>query len=103
MSKIRSVVKGVGGYLPEKVITNYDLTLTIDTTDEWIRSRTGIGQRHIADDTELTSDLATKAALAALANAGMEVAEIDLIIVATTTPDCSFPSTACIVQDKIGL
>jgi 3-oxoacyl-[acyl-carrier-protein] synthase III len=91
-----------GSYLPEKILTNKDLESMVDTNDEWIRTRSGIEQRHIAGDDEATSDLAVNAARRALANAGMTIDEIDLIVVATTTPDVIFPSTACIVQDKLG-
>lgn len=91
-----------GSYLPEKILTNKDLESMVQTTDEWIRTRSGIEQRHIAADDELTSDLAVNAARRALANANTAVADIDLIVVATTTPDVIFPSTACIVQDKLG-
>jgi 3-oxoacyl-[acyl-carrier-protein] synthase III len=91
-----------GSYLPEKILTNKDLELLVDTSDEWIRTRSGIEQRHIAADDEATSDLAVNASRRALANAGMSIDDIDLIVVATTTPDVIFPSTACIVQDKLG-
>jgi 3-oxoacyl-[acyl-carrier-protein] synthase III len=91
-----------GSYLPEKILTNKDLESMVETNDEWIRTRSGIEQRHIAGDDEVTSDLAVHAARRALANAGMTIDEIDLIVVATTTPDVIFPSTACIVQDKLG-
>ncbi len=98
---IRSVVKGVGGYLPDNIVTNKDLTSILETTDEWIESRTGIKQRHHARADELTSDVATQAALKALEYAGIKACEIDLIVVATTTPDHIFPSTATIVQEKL--
>ncbi|MGX1803236.1 3-oxoacyl-ACP synthase, partial [Brevundimonas naejangsanensis] len=87
MSVIRSVVTGVGSFLPEQVVTNADLTKIVDTSDEWIVERTGIRQRHKARDDEPTSDLAVKAAERALADAGKTAADVDLIIVATTTPD----------------
>ncbi len=103
MTKMRSLVRGVGKYLPEKIITNDELARTVDTTDEWIVQRTGIEQRHVAADGELTSDLATKAAQEALKNAGLVAGDIDLIIVATTTPDMTFPSTAVFVQQKLGI
>ena len=93
---------GTGSYVPEKVLTNADLALLVETNDEWIVSRTGIRERRIAADDEATSDLATKAALAAMENAGITAADIDLILVATVTPDMAFPSTACFVQHKIG-
>lgn len=102
MSVIRSVVTGVGSFLPEQVVTNADLTKIVDTSDEWIVERTGILQRHKARDDEPTSDLALKAAERALADAGKTAADVDLIIVATTTPDQTFPATAAIVQRKLG-
>ncbi|AAZ68608.1 beta-ketoacyl-ACP synthase III [Ehrlichia canis] len=98
----RSLILGIGSYLPKKVVTNDELTLTIETSDEWIVKRTGIKQRHIAEDNEMTSDMATSAAKLALDNAGIDKNEIDLIIVATTTPDRTFPSCATIVQSKLG-
>ena len=100
---LRSVVRGVGSYLPERVLTNADLAKTVDTTDEWIQQRTGIRQRHIAAPGETTSQLATKAAEAALANAGLTGADIDLIIVATSTPDYTFPAVATQVQANLGV
>lgn len=102
MSVIRSVVTGVGSFLPEQVVTNADLAKIVDTSDEWIIERTGIRQRHKARDDEPTSDLAVKAAERALADAGKTAADVDLIIVATTTPDQTFPATAAIVQRKLG-
>lgn len=99
----QSILRGVGSYLPEKIITNKDLEETIDTTDEWIKERTGISQRHVAAQNEYTSDLAVIAAKSALSNAEMSTLDIDLIIVATTTPDYTFPSTATIVQKKLGI
>lgn len=92
---------GVGSYAPEKVITNKDLEKIVETSDEWIVSRTGIKQRHVVEPGIATSDLAAQAAERALADAGVTADEIDLIIVATATPDMLFPSTACLVQDKI--
>jgi 3-oxoacyl-[acyl-carrier-protein] synthase III len=92
-----------GSYLPEKILTNKDLESMVDTTDDWIRTRSGIEQRHIAADHESTSDLAAAAARNALRNAGLQPDDIDLIVVATTTPDVIFPSTACIVQDKLAI
>ena len=92
----------VGGYLPERVVSNHDLATVVDTSDEWIRQRTGIAQRHIVADGEKTSDLARNAAERALANAGMTGADIDLIIIATSTPDDTFHSTATKVQHQIG-
>ena len=97
-----SRIVGTGSYLPAQVLTNDDLARQIDTSDAWIRARTGIRERRIAAPAEKTSDLAEHAARAALAAAGIAPAEIDLIIVATTTPDMIFPSTACILQAKLG-
>ncbi|AIQ52575.1 beta-ketoacyl-ACP synthase III [Paenibacillus sp. FSL R7-0331] len=103
MNQMRSVgVIGTGKYVPEKILTNSDLEKIVETNDEWIVSRTGIRERHIAAPHEATSDLAYEAALKALASAGMKAEDLDLIIVATITPDTSFPSTACILQDKLG-
>jgi 3-oxoacyl-[acyl-carrier-protein] synthase-3 len=93
---------GTGSYLPEKVLTNAELEKSVETSDEWITSRTGIRERRIAAEGEFTSDLAAKAAQSALENAGIGAEEIDLIIIATITPDHFMPSTACIVQTKIG-
>ena len=103
MSSIRSYIRGVGGYLPERILTNDDLSAMVDTSDEWIRARTGIGKRHIAADGELTSDLAVAAAREALEDAGVAAEEIDLIVLATTTPDQTFPATATAVQAKLGM
>lgn len=94
--------KGLGIYIPKKILTNADLEKIVETSDEWIRARTGIVERHIADPTERTSDLATNAALDALKDARTSPADIDLIIVATISPDSNFPSVACIVQKNIG-
>lgn len=102
MSVVRSAVTGVGSFLPEQVVTNADLAKIVDTSDEWIQERTGIKQRHRARDDQPTSDLATEAAKRALADAGRTAADVDLIIVATTTPDMTFPSVASIVQRKLG-
>jgi 3-oxoacyl-[acyl-carrier-protein] synthase-3 len=102
VSVIRSAVTGVGSYLPEQVVTNADLAEFVDTSDEWIVERTGIRQRHKARDDQPTSDLAVEAAKHALADAGRTAADIDLIVVATTTPDMTFPSVASIVQRKLG-
>jgi 3-oxoacyl-[acyl-carrier-protein] synthase-3 len=99
----RSIVRGVGGYLPERVMTNDELSRMVDTSDEWIVQRVGIRQRHIAAEGEFTSDLATEAARQALASAGLTIADIDLLIVATTTPDMTYPATAAIVQSKLGM
>ncbi len=100
---MRSVgILGIGSYVPEKVLTNFDLEKMVDTSDEWITERTGIKQRHIAAEGEATSDMSLKAAEKALADAGVSPEEIDLIIVATASPDHAFPSTACLIQDRIG-
>ncbi|MBJ7326504.1 MAG: ketoacyl-ACP synthase III [Chthoniobacterales bacterium] len=95
-------ISGTGKYLPEKVLTNADLQRIVDTSDEWITERTGIKERRIAAEDEATSDLAIKAGRDALENAGVEAADLDLIIVATFTPDMFFPSTACFVQKALG-
>jgi 3-oxoacyl-[acyl-carrier-protein] synthase-3 len=100
---IRSVVLGIGSYLPEKVLTNHDLATMVDTSDEWIVQRTGISERHIAAEGELTSDLATTAAVRALADAGLEARAVDIIVLATSTPDNTFPATAVTVQDRLGI
>ncbi|OEY86564.1 3-oxoacyl-ACP synthase [Wolbachia pipientis] len=97
----KNIILSAGSYLPKKVLTNDEIALTVDTSNEWIKQRTGITQRHIAGNGELTSDLAVKAAENALTNAGILAAEINLIIVATTTPDNAFPSCATIVQNKL--
>jgi len=103
MNNLRPVgVIGTGKYVPEKILTNSDLEKMVDTNDEWIVSRTGIKERHIAAPDQATSDLAYEAAIKALESAGMIGSDLDLIIVATITPDSSFPSTACILQDKLG-
>ncbi|GAB5375255.1 MAG: ketoacyl-ACP synthase III [Acuticoccus sp.] len=99
----RTRVAGVGGALPERVVTNHDLATMVDTSDEWIAGRTGIKERHIAADGEFTSHLAERAARAALADAGLEPADIDLVVVATATPDHTFPATAVIVQERLGI
>lgn len=100
---LRSVVKGCGGYLPEKIVTNDDLAERVETSDEWIVRRTGIRRRHIAASGQYTSDLAVAAAREALAHAGIGTEDIDLIVVATTTPDTTFPATAARVQAKLGI
>ena len=101
--RVYARIAGTGSYLPEKVLTNDDLSKIVDTTDEWIHSRTGIRERHIAAEGETTSDLGYQAALRALEAAGVDAAEIDLIIVGTTTPDIIFPSTACLIQQRLGI
>ncbi len=98
-----SRIIGTGSYLPSKILTNADLESMVDTTDEWIVTRTGIRQRHIVAEGEFTSDLAVQAARRAMVAAQIEASEVDLILVATTTPDRIFPSTACLVQDKLGI
>lgn len=98
-----SKIIGTGGYLPNKILTNKDLESLVDTTDEWIVERTGIMQRHISEDNETTSSMATKASLDAIKSANIKNSQIDLIIVATTTPDQIFPSTACIVQNNLNI
>lgn len=100
---IFSRITGTGSYLPAKVLTNTDLEKMVDTTDEWILERTGIRERHIAVDGETTCDLSEQAARRAIAAAGLDVKDIDLIVVATTTPDRVFPSTACLLQDRLDI
>lgn len=100
---IYSRIAGTGSYLPEKILTNADLEKIVDTSDEWIVTRSGIRERHIAADDQTTSDLAFEASLKALEAAGMTADEIELIIVGTTTPDIIFPSTACLLQEKLGV
>ena len=100
---IYSRIIGSGSYLPRNVVTNDDLARRMDTSDEWIRSRTGIRQRHIAEAGETASSLALEASKAAIASAGIAAGDIDLIIVATSTPDYIFPSTACLLQAKLGI
>lgn len=100
--RIYSRIAGTGSYLPEKVLTNDDLSKIVDTNDEWIAARTGIRERHIAAEGETTSDLAFHAATRAMEAAGVAASEIDLIIVGTTTPDIIFPSTACLLQARLG-
>ncbi|AEM40713.1 beta-ketoacyl-ACP synthase III [Ketogulonicigenium vulgare] len=99
----RAVVKGVGHYLPARVVPNVELETLVDTTDEWIRTRSGIERRHFAAEGEGTADMAAHAARAALANAGLEAGDIDAIIVATATPDLTFPSSATMVQQRLGM
>jgi 3-oxoacyl-[acyl-carrier-protein] synthase-3 len=103
VSVIRSVILGCGSYLPARILSNDELAKTVDTTDEWIVQRTGIHERHIAAEGELTSDLATHAAKAALAHAHVEADSIDLIILATATPDQTFPASAVTVQNNLGI
>jgi len=100
--KANAGIVGIGIYVPEKILTNDELEKMVDTSDEWIKTRTGIAQRRVASDHEYTSDLAVKAAWNALKDANLHPQEVELIIVATITPDMHSPSTACIVQDKIG-
>ena len=102
-ARIRSTVRGVGASLPQRVVSNAEMATMVDTTDEWIVQRTGIRQRHIAADGETTSTLATRAAAAALADAGLAAADIDLVIVATSTPDYTFPAVATQVQAALGI
>jgi 3-oxoacyl-[acyl-carrier-protein] synthase-3 len=103
VTEYASVVRGVGGHLPAKVLTNEDLARMVDTSDQWITDRTGIKKRHIAADGETTSDLAAAAARKAMANAGVKPEDIDLIVLATATPDYTFPAAATIVQHKLGI
>ncbi|MEW6256821.1 MAG: beta-ketoacyl-ACP synthase III [Pseudomonadota bacterium] len=103
MSVIRSVVRGVGSYLPERLVTNADLAAEVDTSDEWIVQRTGIRERHIAADGQMTSDLGMRAARRALEDAGLEASDIDLIVLATSTPDQTFPATAATIQAELGI
>ncbi|HSK28397.1 MAG TPA: beta-ketoacyl-ACP synthase III [Candidatus Limnocylindria bacterium] len=103
MNNVKSIVRGVGGYLPAHVMTNADLAKKVDTSDEWIVQRTGIRERHIAADGEKTSDLGLAAAKAALKNAGMTAAAVDLIVLATSTPDQTFPATAVTIQAELGI
>jgi len=98
-----SRIAGTGKYLPERILTNADLERMVETTDEWIKSRTGIEHRHIAAENEFTSDLAQKAGRAAIEAAGLTPADIDLVVVGTTTPDLIFPNVACLVQEKLGI
>ena len=103
MTEKKSIIRSVGAYLPTRVMTNDELAKTVDTSDEWIQQRTGIKQRHVAAEGENTSDLAAAAGRKALENAGMDIADVDLIVVATTTPDMTFPATAAVVQQKLGM
>lgn len=99
---LNSKIISAGSYLPKKIITNFDLAKKVDTSDEWIFERTGISQRHIAHKDELTSDISLQASKNAISKAGIDVLDIDMIILATTTPDLTFPATATIVQSKLG-
>ena len=99
----RAVVKGVGHYLPERIVPNSEFEATLETSDEWIRTRSGIERRHFAAEDQTTSDLAVEAAKAALTNAGLEPDDIDAIVVATSTPDLTFPSVGTMVQNKLGM
>ncbi len=103
MTVRRSVVRGTGSYLPSRVLTNDELSTLVDTSNEWIVQRSGIRERHIAAEGEYTSDLATNAARAALDNAGIDAAEIDMVLLATATPDHTFPATAVMVQEQLGI
>lgn len=103
MAFIRSVIRGVGAYLPQRVLTNEDLSKMVDTNDEWIRERTGIEERHIAADGELTSDMGIAAARQALVRAGIDPVDIDLVVCATSTPDRTFPATAVRIQSGLGI
>ena len=103
MTAIRSVIRGTGSYLPDRIMSNEEMSTIVETSDEWIQERTGIRQRHIAADGELTSDLATKAAQAILSDAGIAAEQVDLIVLATTTPDKTFPATATAVQANLGM
>jgi len=98
-----SRIAGTGSYLPEKVLTNFDLEKMVDTSDEWIRTRTGIERRHIAAEDETTSDLAYRAAVAAMDSAGVDGSDIDLVLVGTTTPDLVFPNVGCLLQERLGI
>ena len=97
-----SMITGMGISVPEKILTNFDLEKMVDTSDEWIRTRTGMSERHIADENTATSDLCTEAAKQALKNAGLSAKDLDVILIATVTPDTLFPSTACYVQKNLG-
>tara|TARA_B100000745_G_scaffold170145_1_gene111433 strand:+ start:691 stop:1653 length:963 start_codon:yes stop_codon:yes gene_type:complete len=101
--RFSSYILGCGGYVPKKILTNNDLSKKLNTTDEWIKTRTGINQRHIADKKQLNSDLGLEAAKKAIKNSKIKISDIDLIIVATSTPDHTFPSTAARIQGKLGI
>jgi 3-oxoacyl-[acyl-carrier-protein] synthase-3 len=100
---LRAVVRGIGHYLPSRVVENVEFERTLDTSDDWIRARTGIERRHFAAEGETTSDLATEAATAALSHAGLAPSDLDALIVATSTPDLTFPSAATMVQSRLGM
>jgi len=100
---MKAVIRGIGSYLPDRIMHNSEMSKLVDTSDEWIRERTGIQQRHIAADGEYTSDLGFKAARAALDHAGITSDDLDLVVVSTSTPDFTFPSTATIIQEKLGM
>ncbi len=103
LKRTRSIVRGIGSYLPKRLVTNHDLEKMVDTSSDWIVQRTGIEQRYIADESETTSTLGIKAAEAALDDAGLKAADIDLIVCATSTPDYTFPSTATMIQCGLGM
>jgi len=103
LKRTRSIVRGIGSYLPKRLVTNHDLEKMVDTSSDWIVQRTGIEQRYIADESETTSTLGIKAAEAALADAGLKAADIDLVVCATSTPDYTFPSTATMIQCGLGM
>lgn len=103
MTSITARLVGVGAHLPARILTNDDLAAMVDTSDEWIRARTGIQRRHIAEDGETTADLGEGAARKALADAGLEPSDVDLVVVATTTPDLTFPSVASMIQARLGM
>src|SRR5579872_5775334 len=100
--RIAAKITGVAGYLPPRVVSNFDLEKIVDTTDEWIRTRTGIRERHYADPGVASSHLGTEAAKKLLAAKGVSPEEIEMIVVATVTPDMLFPATACLIQDRLG-
>ena len=100
---MRAVIRGIGSYLPEHIMTNTEMSKMVETSDAWIQERTGIRERHIAAEGQFTSDLGFEAAKAALADAGLTADDIDLIVVATSTPDLTFPATATIIQEKLGM
>jgi len=100
---MKSVIQGIGSYLPERIMSNAEMSTLVDTSDEWIQERTGIHQRHIVAEGQFTSDLGYEAAKVALAHAGMSADDLDLIVVATSTPDLTFPATATMIQEKLGM